>query len=167
MEKWLEVSGYPNYEVSSLGRVRNKKRDKFLSQHKNNSGYWSVRLFNKGKFKFFLVHRLVALAFIENPLGLPEVDHIDTNIDNNCLENLRWVTPAENRKSAKGKTFKKRTTPIAQYDLDGNLIAVYDNQMDASRKTGIGIQMINRVVNGRKRNSTHGYVFKRVVESNK
>lgn len=73
------------------------------------------------------------------------------------------MSAKENRQVRnKYKKYKKITTPIAQYDKDGNLIAVYDNQTVAAKETGIGRTMINRVLNDSTRHSTHGFIFKRV-----
>ena len=63
----------------------------------NNSGYLQIKLIAvNGKRKGELVHRLVALHFIENPEGKPEVNHIDRDKQNNSVENLEWVTHGEN-----------------------------------------------------------------------
>ncbi len=74
------------------------------------------------------------------------------------------MSAADNKKGHKQKSgYKLKRTPIAQYDMDGNLIAVYANQTEAARQTGICRTMINRVINhDLGRNSTHGYIFKRV-----
>ena len=48
------------------------------------------------KVKFIKIHRLLAELFIENPLNLPYVDHYDKNRSNNCLSNLRWISPRDN-----------------------------------------------------------------------
>lgn len=63
---------------------------------KEEKGYirFSVRVY--GQFKHFAVHRLVAIAFIPNPLSKPQVDHIDGNKNNNKSDNLRWCTNKEN-----------------------------------------------------------------------
>ena len=58
--------------------------------------YLEITLCNSGVEKKFLMHRLVASAFIPNPQNLPEVDHIDNNPQNNAVDNLRWVTHIEN-----------------------------------------------------------------------
>lgn len=63
----------------------------------NQHGYRIIRLSKESTSKGFLVHRLVAKAFIPNPENLPEVNHIDGRHDNNCVENLEWVTSSQNK----------------------------------------------------------------------
>lgn len=64
------------------------------------NGYISVSLKVDGAVRRFLVHRLVAMAFVPNPGGLPEVDHLDGRPGNNAKANLGWVTRAENMRRA-------------------------------------------------------------------
>lgn len=64
------------------------------------SGYPIVHLYENGKRKTAMVHRLVAEAFIENDLGLKEVNHKDGNKLNFSKDNLEWVTPSQNQKHA-------------------------------------------------------------------
>ena len=88
---------YDDYEVSSFGNVRNKHTKKILSLFdKNRMGYFRVCLFKDHKKKRFLVHRLVAEAFIPNQNNKPQVNHKDGNKQNNKLENLEWVNASEN-----------------------------------------------------------------------
>ena len=99
MEIWKDVVGYEGlYQVSNMGRVKslNYGRERILKASDNGSGYLYVALCKKGKYKNFLVHRLVAMVFISNPENKPCIDHIDTNKRNNKVENLRWVTHEEN-----------------------------------------------------------------------
>lgn len=94
-EVWLPVKGWP-YWVSSLGRVRNAKGH-FLAMSAHKSGYLNVQLWNKGAFKTFLAHRLVALTFHgDPPTPKHEVAHIDGDRHNNVATNLRWVLHKEN-----------------------------------------------------------------------
>ena len=105
-EEWRAVVGYEGiYEVSSAGSVRSldrmiadgrKRKGKPLKAYVNKSGYAIVTLCRDGKTDVQLVHRIVANAFLSNPLNKPVVDHIDTNPANNTAENLRWVTISEN-----------------------------------------------------------------------
>lgn len=162
LEEWRPVKGYEGlYEVSSRGRVRNlnyKKKGvyRFKSPQVSNNGYLTVALFKNGIGKRFSVHRLVAIAFIPNPLNLPEVDHIDTDRNNNCVENLRWVTPSENHLNAITREKNSRVwlamwssgqldgckKRILQLSLDGDSIGEFESASAAARsvhraKTGI------------------------------
>ena len=91
----IEVENYPNYSVNDLGEVFNNKTGRKLKQTIK-KGYCNVYLYNEDGRKFFLVHRLVAQAFIPNPNNYPEINHKDENPLNNCAENLEWCTSKYN-----------------------------------------------------------------------
>ena len=101
-EVWRPVTGYEElYAVSNKGRVASlkaygKENFKIMKLAKGSHGYKTVQLSNNNITKNHIVHRLVAEAFIPNPNKKEQVDHIDTIIENNCVENLRWVTSIEN-----------------------------------------------------------------------
>ena len=90
----------PNYEglysINEKGSVFSHISGKILKQHANHRGYLSVDLYKDGKMKKVVIHRLVALTYIPNPNNLPEIDHIDTDKQNNNVGNLRWCTRKEN-----------------------------------------------------------------------
>lgn len=96
-EIWLPVVGYEGlYAVSNMGRVKslgnNKlRKEKILSQIlNNNNGYLQLTLYKEGKMQTFLVHRLVATAFLENPNGYRCVNHKNEIKTDNRVENLEW-----------------------------------------------------------------------------
>ncbi|AXQ67825.1 HNH endonuclease [Bacillus phage Kioshi] len=105
MEKeiWKSLKGVvdngDNYSVSSLGKIRNDKLDIVL-KHAINKGYHCVGLCSKSKRINYTVHRLVALAFLDNPSDKEQVNHLDGNKSNNKLSNLEWSTRSENTKHA-------------------------------------------------------------------
>ena len=95
-ERWLPVLGFPPYEVSDLGRVKNSCTGKILKGYKKKTGYVRVSLSINGWVRIVYVHQLVLLAF-----SPPESDGLEANHKNsvrgdNRLSNLEWVTRAEN-----------------------------------------------------------------------
>lgn len=103
MEVWKPVVGYEGfYEVSNLGNVRSITREvKNVNGTRTINGRVLKKLYRKGYIAYDLsmlgktsrkaAHRLVAIAFIENPKNLPVVNHIDENPANNVVGNLEWV----------------------------------------------------------------------------
>lgn len=98
-EIWKEVFDYEGlYWVSNKGRVKSKRKLRKISTKKD--GYLYVSLSKKGIVKTFLVHRLVAITFIQKTHKKTEVNHIDGDKTNNHVSNLEWVTSSENTKHA-------------------------------------------------------------------
>lgn len=92
MTEWKLIDEFPDYEVSTLGEVRNRTTMQVLRQVKS-GGYMQVII--EGKYRRY-VHRLVATAFIPNDDNLPQVNHKDENKTNNNVDNLEWCTPKYN-----------------------------------------------------------------------
>lgn len=106
-EKWKPIENYEySYEVSNKGRIRSKERvdrighpwhPRIIKPYAQKSGYLNVSLSDgQGNSKKFLVHRLVAKAFVNNPNDLKVVNHIDENVQNNDYLNLEWCTTKYN-----------------------------------------------------------------------
>jgi hypothetical protein len=100
-ECWKDIPAFEGlYQVSTLGRVRNVKRDGLLVPYKHPKGYRQVSLSREGQGRSYLLHRLVAAAFLGPvPLGL-QVNHRDGDKTNNTLVNLEYVTPSQNQRHA-------------------------------------------------------------------
>jgi hypothetical protein len=104
-EIWSDVVGYEGmYEVSIYGRVRSLRNGKIriMKPVTNPQGYRMLILSKDKITKPWTVHRLVLTAFVPNPLGKPNVDHIDNNRSNNIVTNLRWATYRENNGNTHG-----------------------------------------------------------------
>ncbi len=118
-EEWRTVVGHPNYQVSQLGRVRSWKclHPRMLTLHVHRLGYRNAFI----DYKLLKVHRLVAMAFIPNPEGLPVVHHKDGVRHNNHVSNLTWCTQKANIAMAMAERGNwllgtpKRKTPIYRH----------------------------------------------------
>lgn len=109
-EIWKDITEYPNYQVSNLGRVRNIKTHRILQPNYTKDGYQFVGLCKDGTQKYYRINRLVAEAFIPIPQTYLDkgysketlqADHIDEDKQNNFSTNLQWLTNKENCQKSK------------------------------------------------------------------
>jgi hypothetical protein len=105
MEYFKFIDGYPHLLISTKGRVVSVLHDREIKPYISNRGYLRVALCLNRKLKNYHVHRLVAEAFIPNPNGYTDVDHIDGNKLNNNVENLQWLSRGDNIRKAGNKRF--------------------------------------------------------------
>jgi hypothetical protein len=97
METWKLIPGWPHYEASSQGQIRNAATGRVLRQQPNSvSGYLYVSPWNLGKRKTVLVHRLICSAFHGEPFDGAECCHANDNRKDNRANNLSWGTHSEN-----------------------------------------------------------------------
>ena len=167
MEIWknVPIAEYDEiYLISSKGRLKNIKRNKIHAICLDSDGYPHYLLCNRGKRKAITAHRLVALAFIDNPNDLPCVNHKDENKLNNSVDNLEWCDVKYN--NAYGTRNKRvsdaNSQPIAQI-LNGEIIAVYRNSIEAERATGVDFSKIRLCCRGG-RKTAGGYQWKDLIE---
>lgn len=174
MEIWKNIPGHPErFLVSNLGRVmvsaytydcrsrggalHSRSREaRILKQCINHArgGYAQVTLTHTvGGVRTVVsgkVHRMVALAFIPNPDGLPEVNHKDSNKLNNTVDNLEWVTRSENGKHSYRSGLRKphaKTTPII--GTNGVETVVFESMLAAHRSGRFQLAAIQRCIAGK------------------
>jgi hypothetical protein len=144
------------YYVSNLGRFKNSSGIIMDNYKINESGYLRVYIYKKT----YALHRLIALAFIENIENKEQVNHIDGNKLNNSVENLEWVTNKENQfhkfKIGLGNSYTRK---IGQYDLEMNKIKEFISITGAAKELDIGKTNIMCVLVNR-RKTAGGFIFK-------
>ena len=163
-EIWKDIEGYEGlYQVSNMGRVKslgnNKTRkEKILKSSKNNRGYLCVNLYKDGLVKNYLIHRLVASAFIDNPNNLPQVNHKDENPKNNYVDNLEYCDSKYNMNygTRTERVAKAKSIPILQFTLDGEFIRKWDSIADVEKELGFNHSSINMCCKGKYKNA-YGY----------
>ena len=172
-EEWRDIKGYEGiYQISDCGRVKSLERivpwgkgirhikEKFLRVKKKKSGYLFYCLYSgNGTVKYEHAHRLVAQAFIPNPLQKKDVNHIDGNKSNNCVDNLEWATRSENQIHAYNVLKRTREHPIGwdnklakhivQLNLDGTFVKKWASSCDFQRQTGKTEANVRRCLTGK------------------
>ena len=145
-----DVKNYEGlYAVTSCGKIWSYKYKKFLKPEDNGHGYLRVKLCKDGKEKKYMIHRLVAEAYLPNHENLPQVDHIDENKTHNYLNNLQWITNRDNCRKSHNK-------PILQYTLEGEFVREWSSATDVGKEAQSNIWCC---LNGRTK-SAYGYIWK-------
>lgn len=168
---WKKIPGY-EYAVSTDGQVKRlstvaskgtghyARNEAIKKPGCNNKGYLVVDLYATNKRKTFLVHRLVAEAFVPNPHNFPCVNHKDENKRNNNADNLEWCTHEYNMAygTLSKRIAEKNGKPIVQLDLCGKVLRHFASALEAQRVTGISNSNINECCH-KKKKTAGGYIW--------
>lgn len=198
-EVWQPVKDYEGlYEVSSLGRIRSlnhavidscgKKqhfKGRLLKPCCTSGNYLIVTLHKGSQKKNFLVHRLVASAFVPNPHNYPQINHKDENKHNNKISNLEWCTAHYNNfygshmrraivtrrsnvnwKRSIVKNAEARKKTVIQCNMNGQTLKVWPSLSEVEKKLKINRSNISACCHGRRENAG-GYVWKLVSKEDK
>jgi len=157
-EEWKDIpceiiNETKKYKISNYGRVENHK-GRIASGHNHSSGYLWISISPKQ----YLLHRLVAKVFIQNPENKEQVNHIDGNKKNSHVSNLEWCTNKENAQHAHDIGLQPNTKTIIQYDFNMNKINEFKSQLEASRYLNISKWSINQCCKCIQK-STNGFIF--------
>lgn len=150
------------YQVSSLGKIKNKNTNYILKSKPNDSGYIRINLkLDNNNYKSFLIHRLIALTFIENPFNRSIINHINLKKDDNRIINLEWSTISQNNIKINRKSYVHKTIykPINQYNLNGVFIKRWNKTNEVEKILNISVENISNVLNNRKK-SAGGFIWK-------
>ena len=174
IEYWKEISGYPEYHISSDGRIRSDKVraakciDGILKQSKIGP-YLAIGLQLNNQRSSHLIHRLVAMHFIPNPENKRTVNHKNGISTDNRVCNLEWATQSENLKHSyrvlgrehsrfwKGKKTSSHARARQVICLNNN--KTYLSILDAAKELEVSAANISLICSG-KRKQTGGYKFK-------
>lgn len=169
IEQWKPIAGFETrYQVSSLGRVRSldmlingsHRHGRVLTIRNRSDGYQDVMLNVNKKCYRPKVHRLVAEAFIVNPMKLPEVNHKDEDKTNNTVENLEWCDRRYNNRYHNLTKRRAKSLKIAVVMTDGNERRKFSSVRSAAKLLGISASGIYDCINHKKK-TTHGMIFER------
>jgi len=180
-EIWKEIEGTNGaYLVSNLGRVKSlnfrmqKGNEKIMVGGKDEKGYVVVTISVLKGRKTQKVHRLVAKAFVPNPNGFREVNHIDGNKENNAADNLEWTTRKGNMAHANrmGAMNNARSElqkwndenwkiPVVATNVKTGEEILYDSLTEAAERCGVELSHVSQCVSG-KRKTTGGFAFRKV-----
>lgn len=173
IEVWKSIVGWEGfYDVSSFGRVRSLRRigndgrlikERIMRLSRTRGDYLTVMLKDAStrRKKRYRVSRLVAEAFIPNPLKLEQVNHKDEDRQNNNVKNLEWCDAAYNLSYNGGRErrAKKRYKTVCQIDNDGLVVGVFPSATAAAKAVNGFVTNISAVCLGIMK-SYRGYKWK-------
>lgn len=160
MEIWKDVNGYEKlYQVSNLGRVKRFETQCVLKPDIR-KGYCRVTIYKNSTKKNVSVHRLVAIAFINNPNNYMCINHKDELKENNNANNLEWCTQQYNINygTRSKRAASTNSIPVIQKTLCGEIVKVFSSALQAQQETKIDKRRISDCVRGNKK-TAGGFVW--------
>ena len=174
-EIWKDCKGYEGlYQVSSLGRVWSVRKQRIMKPILKKDGYLEITLTAKnGRSVYERVHRLVALAFLENPNHFPVVNHKDGEKTHNEVGNLEWCSVKYNTKHAydnnlgnfqenlQKSTEKAKEVNTNQYEIwkDGELIAICYGLKETAKVANCDEKTVRNCLKADRKTRNGGYYF--------
>lgn len=173
---WKKIKQYENYSINEFGEIRNDQTQKLKTTYINKeNGYVYVDLWKDNKSRKCAVHKLIAEAFIPNPLNKPTVDHKDGNRTNNAISNLRWATYSEQNSRFNEVGVRSQKIKVTHYReerkrrggghvqwLGVDMVLYFDRISDAAKHFDVSIGNISMMLkNGTigMRGKMRGYMF--------
>lgn len=151
-----------SYYITEDGKCYNSHTGKYLkgqSNYKNKYISYNLTMPDGSKQRHY-AHRLVARAFIPNPLNKKEVNHKDGNVLNNCVDNLEWATPRENQQHAIEKELRS-FKHVFCFNKDKELVAEYPSIAAASSSVHISQSIILQELNKEIKTLSGGFYWSR------
>lgn len=171
-ERWKRVRDFPDYWISNYGRLWSSISNDFIyGTPTGKCGHIDVSLQCNGYRAHKYIHRMVAEAFIPNPLNLPMVRHLDDDPSNNFVENLAWGTQTDNMRDCinngnfvylsnenRELAMQKRRTPVRAINIETGEEIIFISQQEAARYLDLNQSDISNVLLN-KRRRTKGWFF--------
>ena len=164
MEKSLQFIGLPNFTIDNTGIIRKYYDGKFIRKYTgkvNNTGYVVWFYAHKG----YLIHRLVAQAFLDNPNNYKTVNHKDGDKTNNNVNNLEWCSQLENNIHS-FYTLGNKVQKVGMFTLDGELLQTFDSYemaqtwLGRTGRKGVWEACNNKIK--RPKHTAYGYLWKKL-----
>ena len=172
-EIWKPINNYEGcYEASNKGRIRSVERlvkckngmrtspSTILKPSLGQWGYEQVTLRKEGRKETVRINRIIAQTFIPNPNKLPQVNHIDGNKINNCVENLEWCDASHNMKHCFDNHMSDWTTKIKILETG----EVFNSKAECARKIKGHVSLIDMCLRG-ERKTHRGYHYEIIGKS--
>lgn len=165
MQSYIYDGQVTHYQISEDGKLFNTKTGKYPKGYINKMGYLVYYFSFNGVKRELYAHRMVAQTFIPNPENKECVNHKDGNKLNNNINNLEWVTKAENNRHARDTGLNPLYKKVYCYDKNKNLIAIYDSLRSASQLTGFSENTIANCASAKNKTLACGYYWNYVEDN--